>query len=118
MLSRDKRLPLDTWNQSGLRENVFGNQFSKFNSPGDHRQRIQSDALLRNREATPEVGRTKTIHTREDKFNADICNKTVDCDFHNAGGITDELHGGTAKTTNSGIAIRLSVLSRDNRLLP
>ena len=23
MLSRDKRLPLDTWNQSGLQENVF-----------------------------------------------------------------------------------------------
>ena len=27
MLSRDKRLPLDTWNTSGLEENVFGNQF-------------------------------------------------------------------------------------------
>ena len=26
-LSRDKRLPLDTWNQSGLQENVFGNRF-------------------------------------------------------------------------------------------
>ena len=23
MLSRDKRLPLDTWNTSGLQENVF-----------------------------------------------------------------------------------------------
>ena len=27
MLSRAKRLPLDTWNTSGLQENVFGNQF-------------------------------------------------------------------------------------------
>ena len=27
MLSRDKRLPLDIWNTSGLQENVFGNQF-------------------------------------------------------------------------------------------
>ena len=26
MLSRDKRLPLDTWNTSGPQENVFGNQ--------------------------------------------------------------------------------------------
>ena len=26
MLSRDKRLPLDTWNTSGLQENAFGNQ--------------------------------------------------------------------------------------------
>ena len=25
LLSRDKRLPLDTWNQSGVQENVFGN---------------------------------------------------------------------------------------------
>ena len=32
MLSRDKRLPLDTWNHSGLQENVFGNQFSTFDS--------------------------------------------------------------------------------------
>ena len=30
LLSRDKRLPFDTWNQSGLQENVFGNQFSTF----------------------------------------------------------------------------------------
>ena len=33
LLSRDKRLPLDTWNQSGLQENVVGNQFSTFASP-------------------------------------------------------------------------------------
>ena len=30
LLSRDKRLLFDTWNQSGLQENVFGNQFSTF----------------------------------------------------------------------------------------
>ena len=28
LLSRDKWLPLDTWNALGLQENVFGNQFS------------------------------------------------------------------------------------------
>ena len=32
LLSCDKRLPLDTWNQSGVQENVFGNQFSTFDS--------------------------------------------------------------------------------------
>ena len=36
LLSRDKRLPLDTWKTSGLQENVFGNQFSTFDSPRDH----------------------------------------------------------------------------------
>ena len=33
LLSRNKRLPLDTWNQSGLQENVFGNQFSAMVHP-------------------------------------------------------------------------------------
>ena len=32
MLPRDKRLPFDTWNTLGLQENVFGNQFSTFDS--------------------------------------------------------------------------------------
>ena len=32
LLSRDKRLPLDAWNQSGVQENVSGNQFSTFDS--------------------------------------------------------------------------------------
>ena len=39
----DKRLPLDTWNQSGLQENVFENQFSTFDSPRGHPRRIQCD---------------------------------------------------------------------------
>ena len=40
MLSRDKRLPLDTGNTSGLQENVFGYQFSTFDSHRDHPQGI------------------------------------------------------------------------------
>ena len=32
MLSRDQRLPSDTWNTSGLQDQVFGNQFSTFGS--------------------------------------------------------------------------------------
>ena len=40
LLSRDKRPPLDTWNTSGLQENVFGNQFSTFGSPGNHPEGI------------------------------------------------------------------------------
>ena len=71
LLSRDKRLPLDTWNQSGLQENVFGNQFSTFDSPRNYPQRIQSDHVQRNREAVPEAGRPKTIHTRDDKQDRD-----------------------------------------------
>ena len=44
MLSRDKRLPLDTWNTSGLQENFLGNQFSTLDSPRDHPQGINSCA--------------------------------------------------------------------------
>ena len=69
MLSRDKRLHLDTWNQSGLQENVFGNQSSTFESPRGHPQRIQSDDVQRNREEVPVDGRTKTNHTSEDRQN-------------------------------------------------
>ena len=53
LLSSDKRLPLDTWNQSGLQENVYGNQFSTVDSPKNHPQRTQSDEVQRNREAVP-----------------------------------------------------------------
>ena len=69
LLSRDKRLPLDAWNQSGLQENVFGHQFSTFDPPKDHPQRIQSDNAERNREAVPEAGNTKTSQTSEDRLN-------------------------------------------------
>ena len=69
LLSRDRRLPLDTWNQSGLQENVFGNQFSTFDSPRDFPRGIQSDGVQRNREAVPEAERTKTSHTSEDRHN-------------------------------------------------
>ena len=51
LLSRDKRLPLDTWNQSRVQENVFGHRFSTFDSPRDFPQRISSDDVQRNREA-------------------------------------------------------------------
>ena len=36
LLSRDKRLSFDTWNTSGLQENVFGNLFSTFDSYRNH----------------------------------------------------------------------------------
>ena len=42
LLSRDERLPLDTWNQSGVQEKVFGNRFSTFDSTRDVPQRISS----------------------------------------------------------------------------
>ena len=71
-------------------------------SPRDHPQRIQSDDVQRNPEAVSEAGRTKTIRTSEDRLNQG----TVDYEFYNAGGITAELHGRTAKTANIGISIR------------
>ena len=69
MLSRDKRLPLDTWNTSGLRENVFGNQFSTFDSRRDHPQGIHSGAPLRERGPVPQATGSETLFARDDKQN-------------------------------------------------
>ena len=69
LLSRDKRLPLDTWNQSGVQENVFGNQFSTFDSPRDFPQRISSDDVQRKRGAALGDPKVKTSLTSEDGQN-------------------------------------------------
>ena len=67
MLSRDKRLPLDTGNASGLQENVFGNQFSTFDSHRDHPQGIHSCATQRERGSVTLTTGTGTVFTRDDK---------------------------------------------------
>ena len=68
LLNRDKRLPLDTWNQSRVQENVVGSQFSTFDSPRDFPQRISCDNVQRNREAVPLdlQPKVKTSLTSED----------------------------------------------------
>ena len=67
MLSRDKRLPLETWNTSGLQENVFGNQCSTFESPRDHPQGNHSGAPQRERGSVPQATRSGTLFARNDK---------------------------------------------------
>ena len=69
LLSREKRLPHDTWNQCGLQENVFGNQCSAFDSSRDFPQRISSDDVQRNREAALGDPKVKTSLTSEDGQN-------------------------------------------------
>ena len=69
MLSRDTRLPLDTWNTSGLQENAFCNQFSAFDSPQNHPQGIHSGEAQRERGSVPQATRTETLFTRDDKQN-------------------------------------------------
>ena len=69
LLSRDKWLPLDTWNRSGVQENVFGNQFSTLDSQRDFPQRSSSDDVQRNREAALGDPKVKTSLTSEDGQN-------------------------------------------------
>ena len=64
MLGRDKRLPLDTGNHSGLQENVFGYQFSTFDSARNLRQRNQSDEIQRERGSVPQAIGTGTSGSR------------------------------------------------------
>ena len=68
LLSRDKRLPLGTWNQSGLQGVFLEINFLRLIHP-DHPPRIQSDDVQRHRETVPDAGRTKTIHTNVDRQN-------------------------------------------------
>ena len=100
MLSRDQRLPLDTWNTSGLQENVFGNQFSTFDSP-------------REQGSVPQATGTGTLFTREDEQNRDTIpmptfagrpstmSSLILVEFPQ-----NSMVGQTAKTANVGAAIR------------
>ena len=87
MLSRDKRLPLDTWNTSGLQENVFGNQFFTFDSLRDDSRGVHLCAPQRARGSVPQATGSGTLFARDDKQNrarnshADICRKTFDREF-------------------------------------
>ena len=62
MLSHDKRLPLESWNTSGLQENVF-------DSLRDHPQRIHSCASQREQGLVPQATGTGTLFARDDKQN-------------------------------------------------
>ena len=69
MLSRDKRLPLDTLNTSGLPENVFGNQFSTFDSSQNHHQGIHHCTTPREKEPVPQATGTGTSFARDEERN-------------------------------------------------
>ena len=69
MLSRDTRLFVDTWNTSGLQENVFGNLFTTFDYPGEHPQGIHSCETQREQGPVPRATGTGTLFTREDEQN-------------------------------------------------
>ena len=104
LLSRDRRLPLDTWNQSGLQETFFEKSilYVEFNAEITLKELSLTTCKEIEKQAVPEAERAKTSHTSEDRQKsrhnscADIRNKTVDY----------ELYSRTAKTANIGIAIR------------
>ena len=60
MLSRDKRLPLDTWNLSEPHENVFGNTRPMFDSSQTPYQGILHSTIPRATGAFPVQGTTGT----------------------------------------------------------
>ena len=70
LLSYDKRLPLDTWNTTGLQEHVFGNQFSTFDSLRNNHQRIHPFAPQRERGSVSQAtGTDEALFTGNDKQN-------------------------------------------------
>ena len=112
MLGRDKRLPIDTWSTSGLQENVFGNQFSTVDSPRNLCQRIHHSMTPCDTGSVPVHIGTGTLVARDEdqnkghNSNADICKKAVGHEFIISGGHSAEFYGWTAKTADSGTAIR------------
>ena len=70
MLSRDKRLPLDTWSTSGSQENVFGNHLFTFDSPRDHPRGIQSCASQSERGSVPQATGTDFSQEMTNKIEA------------------------------------------------
>ena len=112
MLSRDKRLPLDTCNTSVLQGIVFGNQFSTFDSPRDHPQGIHSCAPQRERGSVPQATGTGTLIARGDKQNTDtipmptFARRPSNMSFAIPVDFFAEFYGWTEKTANIGTAIR------------
>ena len=67
MLSRDKRLPLDTWNTTGSQENVSGNQLSTFDSSPNHRQGIHCCTTPIETGSVPQAIGTGTCFARDEE---------------------------------------------------
>ena len=61
MLSRDKRLPLDTWNALGLLENVFGHNLFTFGSLRNHHQGIRHSTTQGETGSVPQATRSGTL---------------------------------------------------------
>ena len=93
MLSHDKRPPLGTWNASGPQENVFGNQFSTFDSHHVLQDRLQGD-----------LSQKMKIEIRA-QFQCRHLQEAVDHEFIISCGYSAELCGWTAKTADIGTAI-------------
>ena len=108
LLSRDERLPLDTWNQSGVQE-----KFSEI----DFLRLIHLEMFLKefHLNTCAEIEKLFWRHKSEDKSdkwrqtklwhnsNADFYVESDDYQFYNTGGITAELCGRTAETADVGI---------------
>ena len=65
-LSRDKRLPVDTWNTSEIQENVFGHQFSTFDIHPEIIIKELTLAKQREQGPVPQATRTLTFFTRDE----------------------------------------------------
>ena len=112
MLSRNKRLPLDTWKTCGLQENVFGKQFSTIDASRNHYQRIHHSM-------TPGASGSVAVHigtgtpaARDEDLNRStipmptIARRPSDHKFIKSRGYSSEFPGWTAKTANIGTAVR------------
>ena len=111
MLSRDKRLPLDTCNVSGPQENVFGNQCSTFDSSRNHCQGIHHSTTPGVPGSIPvHIGTGTPVARDEDQNRCTIPMPTTarrpSTMIHFSSGYSAEFYGWTAKTADIGSSIR------------
>ena len=115
MLSFDKRLPPDTWNTSGLQDNVFGNQFSTFDSPRDHHQGIHPRRLHRQSQGAEHALQTLEKAKAKAKAKLDDAKLAADQEWealkHASSTPAHKVSGMTPEERETGAAGAVSVLS-------
>ena len=111
MLGCDKRLQLETWNPSGLQENVFANPRSTLEPsqiPYQGTHPFMTSTAAGQAPAPISTGRPvarENERKRKHDSNADFCKKAADCELLYICGYSTESYGWEAKTADIGTSI-------------
>ena len=110
MLSRDRSMPLDTWNLSGTQGNVFGNPRSTFGSSQTPYKGILHFTNQSATGAIPVQGSTgRPVARGEERIGVPMSAGRPST--MNSSGNSTEFYGCTAETADIGASVRFPILS-------